>query len=53
MDVAQGMPACYGLLMDEATTDGLHPDVLGKKQIGEAISDYLLKTFPGKNLLAK
>lgn len=53
VDVAQGMTDCYGLLMDEATTDGLHPDVLGKKQIGEAISDYLLKTFPGKNLLAK
>ena len=53
VDVASGMTDCYGLLMDEATTDGLHPDVLGKKMIGEAISNYLLKTFPGKNLLAK
>lgn len=53
VDVTQGMTDCYGLLMDEATTDGLHPDVLGKKQIGEAVSNYLLKTFPGKNLLAK
>ena len=53
VDVASGMTDCYGLLMDEATTDGLHPDVLGKKQIGEKISDYLLRTFPGKNLLAK
>ena len=53
VDVASGMTDCYGLLMDEATTDGLHPDVLGKKLIGETISDYLLRTFPGKNLLAK
>lgn len=30
VDVASGMTDCYGLLMDEATTDGLHPDVLGK-----------------------
>ena len=53
VDVASGMTDFYGLLMDEATTDGLHPDVLGKKLIGETISDYLLRTFPGKNLLAK
>ena len=53
VDVASGMTDCYGLLMDEATTDGLHPDVLGKKLIGETISDYLLRTFPSKNLLAK
>ncbi len=53
VDVATPMTDCYGLLMDEATTDGLHPDVMGKKIIGQAISDYLLRTFPGKNLLAK
>lgn len=53
VDVTPGMTDCYGLLMDDATTDGLHPDVLGKKYIGETISNYLLKTFPGKNLLAK
>jgi len=53
VDVTPGMTDCYGLLMDEATTDGLHPDVLGKKLIGETISNYLLKNFPDKNLLAK
>lgn len=53
VDVSTDMTDCYGLLMDEATTDGLHPDVMGKKLIGEKISDYLLKTFPAKNLLAK
>lgn len=53
VDVSSDMTDCYGLLMDEATTDGLHPDVMGKKIIGERISDYLLRTFPGKNLLAK
>ena len=53
VDVSTAMTDCYGLLMDEATTDGLHPDVMGKKIIGQSISDYLLRTFPGKNLLAK
>ncbi len=53
VDVASPMTDCYGLLMDEATTDGLHPDVMGKKIIGQSVSDYLLRTFPGKNLLAK
>ena len=53
VDVSTPMTDCYGLLMDEATTDGLHPDVMGKKIIGQSISDYLLRTFPGKNLLAK
>lgn len=53
VDVSSAMTDVYGLLREDYTTDGLHPDMQAKKMIGETISDYLLRTFPGKNLLAK
>lgn len=36
----------HGLLKSELTTDGLHPDAEGKKLIGEAIGNALLRNYP-------
>ena len=53
MDVTPAMTDAEGQLKAELTTDGLHPDQEGKRIIGEAIGDYLLKTFPEYDLLNK
>ena len=53
VDVTPAMTDAEGQLKSELTTDGLHPDQEGKRIIGEAIGDYLLKTFPEYDLLNK
>ena len=53
VDVTPALTDANGQLKAELTTDGLHPDHLGKKIIGETISNYLLTTFPNYNLTAK
>ena len=53
VDVTPALTDANGQLKAELTTDGLHPDHLGKKIIGEIISNYLLTTFPNYNLTAK
>ena len=35
-----------GWLRSDYTTDGLHPDYLAKKSMGEKIGQYLEATFP-------
>ncbi len=35
-----------GQLRADYTTDGLHPDAIGKRIIGEAVANYLRTTFP-------
>ena len=51
VDVTAGLTDSRGWLRADYTTDGLHPDQQGKKLIGEAISRYLLHTFPYMDLL--
>jgi lysophospholipase L1-like esterase len=46
VDVTPGITDENGWLRDGWTSDGLHPDMEGKKYIGETISSYLLKHFP-------
>ena len=53
VDVTPALTDANGQLKAEFTTDGLHPDADGKRIIGEAIGDYLLKTFPEYDLLKK
>ncbi len=53
VDVTPALTDANGQLKAELTTDGLHPDADGKRIIGEAIGDYLLKTFPEYDLLKK
>lgn len=53
VDVTPPMTGTDGRLKPEMTTDGLHPDMEGKKIIGEMIGEYLLKTFPNLNLTEK
>lgn len=45
VDVAEDMTDERGYLVDNLTTDGLHPDYEGKKHIGEAVGDYLRLNF--------
>lgn len=53
IDIAAPMTDEYGQLKAELTTDGLHPDMEGKRIIGEAVSRYLLENFPEQHLLDK
>lgn len=53
IDVTPRMTDKNGRLKAEMTTDGLHPDLEGKKIIGEMVSEYLLKTFPYLDLTEK
>lgn len=53
VDVVQELTDENGFLKAEMTTDGLHPDMQGKKIIGEKISEYLLKRFPALQLEKK
>jgi len=46
VDVAAALTDPAGNLRADYTTDGLHPDRIGKKYIGETIGRYLLATFP-------
>ena len=46
VDVSTPLADENGALREDYTTDGLHPDHIGKKIIGETIGSYLLKTFP-------
>lgn len=46
VNVSSKLTDARGWLKDIYTTDGLHPDYLGKKYIGETISSYLQKMFP-------
>lgn len=46
VDVTPGLTDGNGFLRDGYTTDGLHPDMEGKKYIGETISRYLQAKFP-------
>ena len=47
VDVTAELTDREGNLRDGYTTDGLHPDMEGKRYIGETIGKYLLATFPG------
>lgn len=53
VDVTPQLTNANGRLKAEMTTDGLHPDMEGKKIIGEMVSDYLINNFPQLNLLEK
>lgn len=46
IDVASALADGQGLLREDYTTDGLHPDYFGKKYIGERIGAYLMQHFP-------
>lgn len=46
IDVASSLTDGRGWLSDDTTTDGLHPDLPGKKIIGEKVGEYLEKHFP-------
>ncbi len=46
IDVASAMTDSRGWLADETTTDGLHPDLPGKRLIGEKVGEYLEENFP-------
>ena len=46
IDVASSLTDGRGWLSDDTTTDGLHPDLPGKKIIGEKVGEYLEKNFP-------
>ena len=45
-DVASALADERGWLRSDYTTDGLHPDYLAKKSMGEKIGQYLEATFP-------
>lgn len=46
IDVTTVLSDATGRLEDIYTTDGLHPDTVGKRYIGQEVSRYLLTTFP-------
>ena len=46
IDVAKALEDGAGWLATKYTTDGLHPDYLGKRYIGETIGRYLSAHFP-------
>lgn len=46
VDVASALEDGAGWLATKYTTDGLHPDYLGKRHIGETIGRYLSAHFP-------
>ena len=46
VDVASALADERGWLRSDYTTDGLHPDYLAKKSMGEKIGQYLESTFP-------
>ena len=46
VDVASALADERGWLRSDYTTDGLHPDYLAKKSMGEKIGQYLEATFP-------
>ena len=46
VDVASPLADERGWLRSDYTTDGLHPDYLAKKEMGEKIGRYLSATFP-------
>lgn len=45
INVAEALTDARGFLADDLTTDGLHPDYVGKKHIGEMVGDYLVSHF--------
>jgi lysophospholipase L1-like esterase len=45
VDVTPRLTDWRGWLSESLTTDGLHPDMEGKKIIGQTIGDYLKNTF--------
>ena len=45
VDVTSDLTDEDGWLRADRTTDGLHPDMEGKKYIGETISQYLVRNF--------
>lgn len=45
IDITAGLYDDDGDLRTEYTTDGLHPDYVVKKKIGEAVGDFLAKNF--------
>ena len=45
VDINDGLTDSRGFLPDDMTTDGLHPDYEGKKQIGEMTGDYVRLNF--------
>lgn len=53
VDITPEITNTNGRLKAEMTTDGLHPDMEGKRIIGEKISEYLLNNFPELDLLEK
>lgn len=46
VEVTKELSDFNGWLRPELSTDGLHPDVEGKKIIGKKIGEYLKKNFP-------
>ena len=46
IDVTTVLSDATGRLEDIYTTDGLHPDVVAKRYIGQEVSRYLLAMFP-------
>ena len=46
VDVASALQDANGWLDARYTTDGLHPDDYGKREIGECIGAYLAAHFP-------
>ena len=46
VDVTTVLSDAHGQLEDDYTTDGLHPDSVAKRFIGETISNYLRARFP-------
>ena len=46
VDVSSMLADADGNLKSGYTTDGLHPDYIAKKYIGETIGEYLLEQFP-------
>ena len=46
LDIVDLLSDENGYLRADYSVDGLHPDAEGKKLIGEAIGNHLLKTFP-------
>ena len=45
IDVSTVLSDINGVLELEYTTDGLHPDYMGKKYIGERVGEYLVEHF--------
>ncbi len=46
IDTASALTDDQGWLRSDYTTDGLHPDYMGKKLIGEKVGRYLKDNFP-------